>query len=757
MEATQQTARTSIPYSGLLCQHCIDNEVPQLLDDIRDYKFRAEDGSVHVWTASNNTGDDHDDIGDTENSETNPGISLSVGCDAERRIELGTAASILRRKGCPVCDIVIHVLPSEFHSNLSDVNVRLHRPKPDNPGRPSFAVVTKAGQKRSRPPVDRDNQKLYITTISTGDVLTWGCIHASPSRPTNTMLSSSDDGQQEIVQHLTHLQPELLLSVLVGQEYMQDITFKAWEYAFNSTPEQHKVIGNHLKPLFEFLDDGPGLMAMELNEQKLEVRRVTSAVEGALQYIASTQPAPHESQFRILLIDVEENRLVEASTSEKYLALSYVWGTGQVFKTMSTDRERLAKKDSLNCAKLPRIVLDAMSFTKRMEQRYLWVDALCIEQDDVSTQKAAQIANMDAIYRDAYLTLIAWTAKSSDSELPGVSEHLRPQIIRREVGGLLLENHLSEDLALLSDYGKISHYETRAWTFQERLLSKRCLFFHEREALFVSKSDGSTGSVGVSCLELAPGPKGKATGRVLMEVTDKRNNIWTSMFKLMGDGVQSAAPQLEQYGQFVDAFVELNLTKSSDRLNAFQGLLQHMRPDIGDTVSGLPISSSPYCLLWNQDDSDQQATRNHHFPTWSWAGWEGKSSYAWFADNRYEFCIEKIHGSETAYSHPRLLWAAGRDLQPDEADHSISLGSIRFLRFHAETASRASGLGSLPEIPEHHMYVLMAMGKRFDAKKHVKVMEVKPIGNCFERVKLCHLEMNAWQSATRYEQSICLQ
>ncbi|QLI70300.1 uncharacterized protein G6M90_00g080150 [Metarhizium brunneum] len=61
-----------------------------------------------------------------------------------------------------------------------------------------------------------------------------------------------------------------------------------------------------------------------------------------------------------------------------------------------------------------------MALTNDVGHSYLWVDALCIEQDDDPQQKQQQLRIMDKIYQGAYDILVAWTATSCTSPLPGV-------------------------------------------------------------------------------------------------------------------------------------------------------------------------------------------------------------------------------------------------------------------------------------------------------------------------------------------------
>jgi hypothetical protein len=84
------------------------------------------------------------------------------------------------------------------------------------------------------------------------------------------------------------------------------------------------------------------------------------------------------STFR--LIDVEDLCIVNGD--EKYisfLALSYVWGAARDqahFRTTSQTLAGLSKPRSLESAKLPQTLRDAIHLTASLHYRYLWIDAL---------------------------------------------------------------------------------------------------------------------------------------------------------------------------------------------------------------------------------------------------------------------------------------------------------------------------------------------------------------------------------------------
>jgi Heterokaryon incompatibility protein (HET) len=83
----------------------------------------------------------------------------------------------------------------------------------------------------------------------------------------------------------------------------------------------------------------------------------------------------------IRLIDVRDYRIVQSNTVEKYFALSYVWGKSQFLQANNGNIASLEAAGSLKSAnfgsQLPNTIKDAIQFVRKMDGRYLWVDALC--------------------------------------------------------------------------------------------------------------------------------------------------------------------------------------------------------------------------------------------------------------------------------------------------------------------------------------------------------------------------------------------
>jgi hypothetical protein len=73
---------------------------------------------------------------------------------------------------------------------------------------------------------------------------------------------------------------------------------------------------------------------------------------------------------------------------------------------------------------LPKTVSDVILVTKELGYRYLWVDELCIDQED-PIHCNAQIAIMDQIYQGADAVIAAACGDNKDYGLPGVSSTSR--------------------------------------------------------------------------------------------------------------------------------------------------------------------------------------------------------------------------------------------------------------------------------------------------------------------------------------------
>jgi hypothetical protein len=179
--------------------------------------------------------------------------------------------------------------------------------------------------------------------------------------------------------------------------------------------------------------------------------------------------------------------------SFKYVALSYVWGKDQKFKLNSTNYSQLLQKDFLVSLRPAQMIVDALLLTEKLSIPYIWVDALCIIQDD-DNDKGGQLGMMADIYRRAYLTVIVASVIDADSGISGLragtSTKVQQQLVLgRQTGSELSESSHGPPISLFTTLRRSSHHFLegtewfkRGWTLQERALSSRTLAFTEERA-----------------------------------------------------------------------------------------------------------------------------------------------------------------------------------------------------------------------------------------------------------------------------------
>ena len=191
-----------------------------------------------------------------------------------------------------------------------------------------------------------------------------------------------------------------------------------------------------------------------------------------------------DSDLTLHVIDVKNNCLITLPSGMQYATLSYVWGppsTPQLCWTQETTA-RLLAIGGLDkwWNDVPTTITDAMVVCKNLRIRYLWVDALCIQQDD-EVMRARTIAQMDSVYTSSFLTIVCASGKDSWSGIPGVRQTPRNIFkLVEDVQGVNLTN------ACL-DYEEAEEtfvWKLRGWTLQEEFLSNRLLVFSEHQAFF---------------------------------------------------------------------------------------------------------------------------------------------------------------------------------------------------------------------------------------------------------------------------------
>ncbi|RVX75667.1 hypothetical protein B0A52_00023 [Exophiala mesophila] len=290
-------------------------------------------------------------------------------------------------------------------------------------------------------------------------------------------------------------------------------------------------------------------------------------------------------------IDVHTMNIVEAPRNSRYVALSYLWGKNfnQLFTT-SENLPTLSKPGALDKEKLPKTIKDTIQLTRMLGERYLWTDSLALLHDEGFQY------HDDWVYARAALTVVAGSGKDANAGLPGVRKESRKfhqEIERIEPGNFrLMMSHLAED------YISTSQWDSRAWTFQERMLSRRCL-------LFVN------GRIYYQCR--------KTTFCEDMEMP--MQNGWSLDSIDMPTRIFREKPFV-QFTSAIELYTRRELTNRADILNAFEGVGLVLEKRIGASIYyGALETMLDSSLIW---ESSKRLFRRDGFPSWSWSGWIGE-------------------------------------------------------------------------------------------------------------------------------------
>lgn len=238
-----------------------------------------------------------------------------------------------------------------------------------------------------------------------------------------------------------------------------------------------------------------------------------------------------------------------------------------------------------------------------IRETYLWVDSLCIIQDDPVIQKH-QIDIMDTIYSQAVLTIVAAAGDHADSGLPGVSTWMRDvekQIIT--IQGIEVSNVLPG----LKDAVNLSVWNTRGWTYQERMFSRKCFFFTESQAIY-------------ACSE---GVQYERKDRLppTISTTERFRNAWNRPSS-------RSLSLLELFTQNVTEYTRRMLTSQTDILRAFQGVIGHMMRSYTRRFHyGLPEGCFENALLWQKAGRAERRLAHVTLPSWPWASVNGVIKY----------------------------------------------------------------------------------------------------------------------------------
>ena len=361
-----------------------------------------------------------------------------------------------------------------------------------------------------------------------------------------------------------------------------------------------------------------------------------------------------------MTVQIQESYNLEG----RYIALSHCWGSTQT--CITTSQNLLERKRSIPWVALPKTFQDSIIYSLQLGVHYLWVDALCILQDNPDDWQI-ESAKMGDIYRNSFLTLAATASKNGQG---GCFSSYDDRVLPKEyeldscqsAGTSIMVREKIQHWIIPPSAATLEHHPllTRGWTFQERLLSPRVLHFCGGEMVWECQSQtvcechgdaaksNPTNQFSQSLQSLLSSQNSstvRSQSRDLRPGTPSRNSEPGNRLTL-GDPALS-----ELWHRIVEQYSALNLTKETDRLPALSGLAQRASSVLGNYVAGLWSKTLVSNLMWRVNKLDMKHGRpsKHNGASWSWVSVTGTVSY--WSDlevDKYLEEVNSVHNEESA-------------------------------------------------------------------------------------------------------------
>lgn len=288
--------------------------------------------------------------------------------------------------------------------------------------------------------------------------------------------------------------------------------------------------------------------------------------------------------------------LVETQPGQRghYAALSYCWGPSS---PPPSHRPPTATSD-IPLATLPQTFQDAVTATRSLGLRYLWIDALCIDSSTPARR------GMGPVYSTARVVLAAADAADPSEGMfrryPERSGVAVPWYVDGGRAAGVVRAELRPHERVLSP--ERATLNGRAWATQELVLARRVVYF-------------TAGATVWCCQRLA------SRGRALWD-----------------DGVldycNASARGGTDWSSIVTEFSARELAFSGDRLVALEGIVDELAvvrsSEAKECVYGLWTDALATHLMWSRlrapGSMSRPAELTEVAPTWSWASTEGGMS-----------------------------------------------------------------------------------------------------------------------------------
>lgn len=357
---------------------------------------------------------------------------------------------------------------------------------------------------------------------------------------------------------------------------------------------------------------------------------------------------PGRTEYPKWLVDVCRLCVVPfGPATMTYLTLSYTWGQVEGLRTTTKNIESLKRSGSLHPNQspgIPQTVYDAMKVTQFLGEKYLWVDSLCIIQDD----QAAFYRDLNAmhlIYANSVLCLVALAGTDGNHGLRGIegvsaAPRSVEQVILDMAGGEKLSHFKSP--CPLRDRGKpdVSRspgttYIERGWTYQEFAFAPRRLVFTDGPLRWACQ-----------CVKWGEELLHEIVVDQLIQMPDT-------------DWMKRRCPSLHYLvGHVASDFNERHFRFQGDALRAFLGIQNYLDGlYLGGLNYGLPELFFDVALAWRPKAAKTREMKRRiphvdflHgedcLPSWSWMSWQG--DFEFLRDGEFDVfsspvgCLEPV-------------------------------------------------------------------------------------------------------------------
>jgi hypothetical protein len=358
-------------------------------------------------------------------------------------------------------------------------------------------------------------------------------------------------------------------------------------------------------------------------------------------------------------IYLRDSHLLEPSGDARYVALSHCWGQGGTPFTTTHPTLRL-RMDGIDIDALPQTFKDSVILSDSLGLRYVWIDSLCIIQDDANDW-AREAAQMASVYRNAHLVL---NAAHSDADSTGfLRPRHPPDTVRLPPPPPPTDTHppLHLRLQLLPpptrrwedpsgpDPLTTEPISARAWCLQERALPVRALHYGTHQAFW--ECERLRASEAGDAVPQTRGGGGQLQRLCRTAATTTTHSVFS---RPEGEGEREPVNEPEQRVRWVDwhrmveDYTARGITRHTDRLPALSGLAQAVVRETstgeggggGDQyLAGLWRTGLLEGLLWCKARPGQVLAPAPEYvaPSWSWAAVTGDGGgvqfpvYTWYA------------------------------------------------------------------------------------------------------------------------------